>query len=160
VLNNLGYGALIRGDPASARDWLEQGLEISVEIEEIRLIATGHYNLGSLALELNDMQQARREFWLGLECAQRFNDPLWISYGLNGLACAAESEAVEQAVKLAAAVQTTIDRLGAPLDLVERRQNERLLERSREALGQETFEAAWRAGSISPWNRLSIWHRV
>ncbi|HET9332519.1 MAG TPA: adenylate/guanylate cyclase domain-containing protein [Gemmatimonadota bacterium] len=143
LLTNLGEGFRTLGD-------LERAFEVNRESLETRqgsARVSNLYNLGHIALELGDEQQADERYAEAYRVAREFRDPMGL---VNQIGAIAQLSAFrghhDKAARLFGAFETHLDRMGIAETPPDRRTRERFLVISRDALGVVEFGRAWEEG--------------
>ena len=144
LLTNLGEAFRTLGD-------LERAFEANRESLGIRqgsARVSNLYNLGHIALELGDEQQADERYAEAYRVAREFRDPMGLVNQLGAIAQLSASRGRhDKAARLFGAFETHLDRMGIAETPPDRRTRERFFVLSRDALGVVEFERAWKEGS-------------
>ncbi len=147
ALSNLAEIAHAGGDLARAGDLMEESLALTRESGDPRDIAVGLLNLGALEVERGEADRAEPRLQDALQTFQRIHDTDSVVETLQALAGAAGVRGGSgRAATLLGAVQSAREKLGTPVDPVERARYERLLASSQCGLAREAWAAAWDAG--------------
>jgi len=140
VLASFGVQALVQGDLAAARGYLEESIATA-------RVTHVYCNLGVVALEEGELTEARSHFATYLRRAQAIDNKDAIAQGIEGLACvAAASGQAAGAIRLAAAADALREMIGAPLSPYSREELNRHLRPAVEALSGTDYEVAWSEG--------------
>lgn len=144
LLTNLGEAFRTLGD-------LERAFEVNRESLEFRpgsARVSNLYNLGHIALEMGDEQQASEHYAEAYRVAREFRDPMGLVNQIGALAQLSVSRGRhDKAARLFGAFDRHLDRLGIAETPPDRRTRERFLKISRDALGVLAFGRAWEEGS-------------
>jgi hypothetical protein len=131
---------VLDGDLAAARKYLTEGLA-AAEIKHI------YYNLGELALEEDELPEARGHFATYLHDAEAIDHKDGIVQGLEGFARLAAAEGqLRRAIRLAGAADALRQKTGSPLSPYWRDELDRRLRPATETLSAAEYEAAWSEG--------------
>lgn len=148
TLNNLGAVALLQEDYLAASEWLDQSLPIFRELGDRRMMAGVLYNLGDLSLKQGDPAQARSALRESLSLRQEIGETGGVAETLEGIARLAVLEnRAREATRLIGAASMMREAVGAPLAPVNRIEIDHAVEAARQALGENAYQEAWRAGS-------------
>ncbi|GAA1282269.1 BTAD domain-containing putative transcriptional regulator [Pseudonocardia aurantiaca] len=148
----LGLGARRRGDPATAESHLRASLawnrrlaeEYGVPYYGVTLLLA---ELGFIAEQRGNAEQARTLHLEGLASAREIGDPRAVALAHEGLAgAAAIAGHHEHAAQLLGTATGIRASAGAPLPHAERGDVDRIASRARTALGHETFAAVFDQG--------------
>ena len=113
-----------------------------------RGVATATQNLGCFAKDLGDYARARTLFCDSLRIRRELGLQRGYAYSFEFIADVDEIEKrYERAVQLLAAAETLRVRIRAPLDQINRKENEGVLTRLRRQLGDTVFELEWAKGA-------------
>ena len=146
-LNNLGNVAHNQDDYGAARAFCEQSLEIRRQIGDQQGIADSLGNLGNMAYSQGDYGAARAFCEQSLEIRRQIGDQGGIADSLNNLGNVAYSQGQpERGVRLWGAAAALREQIGAPMPPSERQKQEADIARTRQALGDAAFTAAFAAG--------------
>jgi non-specific serine/threonine protein kinase len=148
ALSNLADNARFVGEWAQAAALYEECLLLDRALGNAEGLAVRQHNLGYVALHEGAAERAAARFAESL----RGYLPLGHQYGLlsavEGLAgVAAATGRFDQSARLFAGAAALRQRLTAPVDPVDRPEQERRLSQARVALGEEAFAAAWAQGA-------------
>ncbi len=125
----------------------EEALALQREAGDIQSVAIYLSNLGEVARDLGEHAAAVAYYREGLGLWADLKDRWNTAATLDGLAgLAAELRRPDAAVRLFGAAAAMRDAAGVPLPPNERAEHERYLGLAREALGEASFAAAWKAG--------------
>jgi tetratricopeptide (TPR) repeat protein len=117
---------------ASAQQAYEECRDIYQSLGYRRGVATVIQNLGGLAFDLGDYAQARALFCDGLRIRHELGLQRGYAYSFEYIADVDEAQKrYEQAVQLLAAAETLRARIGAPVEQINRKENEDALTRLR-----------------------------
>lgn len=155
-LNNLGMTYFDLQDYVTAQMLVDEGEAIFRQVGVRREVATSLWAQGRLALVREEAPVAWRFFAV---CLQDFHElgAQWESvHALAGIANAnalyhCEPARLEWAMRLAAAALRLLASTESSMLARDRAMLDRTLERTREALGQQAADAAWRAGHAMDW---------
>ncbi|HUP19448.1 MAG TPA: adenylate/guanylate cyclase domain-containing protein [Gemmatimonadota bacterium] len=137
LLTNLGEFYRARGDPERARALNQEAMELGY------LHIANRYNLGHIALELGDPDEAERQYAAALRLARESDERLGLVNQIDALAQLATVRGdYQRGARLFAAFETQTEAIGLALSPVDLLLHQRLRERCREALGSEAFERA------------------
>ena len=160
ALNNLGNVALEQGDPATARALHEEALAVRRALGDQAGVGASLHNLGRVAHARGDAAAAYALHAEGLALRRTHGDQRGLAASLAGLAALplavpppdpGADPAAERAVRVLAAADALLARLGATLDPADRLPYERTLAAARARLAPAAFARAWDAGG-----RLSV----
>ncbi len=147
TLNNLGAVALLMEDYPAALAWFEQSLPVFRELGDRRMIAGVLYNLGDLSLQQGDGDGARRYLRDSLELRHQIGEVGGMAEALEGFGRLSVAEGKPaDAARLMGAASKMRETVGAPLAPVNQAEYDRAVERARQALGEDAYQSAWRAG--------------
>jgi predicted ATPase/class 3 adenylate cyclase len=154
TLELLGLLALERGDAAGAHMRLEEGLACYTQIAKQFGIARVQIRMGMAYLVGGEVQEAEGTYRAGLSILRRLEPGLWnkqrIALGLTGLAEVALAQGnPERAARLLGAGIHVLASMGVgppPLPPRLQARRDQVVARTREALGETTWEAAFAAG--------------
>jgi predicted ATPase/class 3 adenylate cyclase len=146
-LNNLGMIATFQKEFAEARTLLEESMAMNREFGERFRLSMNLNNLGMVALYEQDWAAALALFTESLEIKWELGAREGSAWGLEGLAgVAAGLNQPERAARLFAAAEAVREAIGAPADAGVCDLYVPLKAAARDALGEETFAAAWAEG--------------
>lgn len=147
ALTALGDAALGGGDLEEAAACFEEGLTLRRETGDRWGEAVSLARLADLRLAQGRPAAAAPAYRRSLELRRALGDRYGVTESLAGLAMlAAEGGDLDEAARLASAVETLLESLGAALRRRLRRGFERAAERVRAGLGEEALEEAQRLG--------------
>jgi len=113
-----------------------------------RGVATAIQNLGGVAYKLGDYARARELFCDGLRIRHNLGLLRGYAYSFEFIADVNEMDKrYEHAVQLLAAADTLRVRIGAPVEQINRKENQAALTRLRAQLGDVVFELEWAKGA-------------
>jgi tetratricopeptide (TPR) repeat protein len=153
-LHNLGNTVVDLGDHGAARDYLEESLSIIREIGNRWGIANSLIALGRMAVERGDYAQARACLSECVQIVQELGDRPTACRALEtwaGLAAAEAGSKIERAARLWGAAERLREAIGSPLPPSIRKEYDRLVTETRNALGEKAFASAWEAGCAMTW---------
>jgi predicted ATPase/DNA-binding SARP family transcriptional activator/tetratricopeptide (TPR) repeat protein len=146
-LGGLGNVAHDQGDYGAARALYEESLAICRELGDKQGIAYLLLGLGDMAHDQGDYGAARALYEESLAICRELGDKQGIAYLLTAFAdLAATQDQPERAVRLWAAAEALRRTIGSTLLPDKRQEYDRNLTAAQEALGEETFAAAWEQG--------------
>ena len=147
VLSNLGYRLVVQGDHEQAKLLCEEALSIAREQGDPSGMPLPLINLGLAWLMQQRYDEAFACFRRGLELSDELGHIVPLIYCLEGLAAVlAETGNTEQATGIAGAAQAAAEATGASLEPFEQQIHAQTIETARQALGEESFAAAWAGG--------------
>jgi tetratricopeptide (TPR) repeat protein len=112
-----------------------------------RGVALAIQNLGGFAFDLGDYARARANFRDSLRIRRDLGLQRGYAYSFEYIADVDEIEKrYERAVQLLAAAETLRVRIGAPVEQINQKENEKALARLRAQLGDIVFEFEWAKG--------------
>jgi predicted ATPase/DNA-binding SARP family transcriptional activator len=133
---------------AAAQSAQEECRDIYQSLGYRRGVALAIQNLGGFAFDLGDYVRARALFCDGLRIRRDLGLQRGYAYSFEFIADVDEVEKrYERAVQLLAAAETLRSRIGAPVEEINRKENEVALTRLRAQLGDVVFELAWSKGA-------------
>jgi tetratricopeptide (TPR) repeat protein len=148
ALNRLATALLEIHEYAAARQAFEESRDIFQSLGYRRGVATAIQNLGGVAYDLGDYARARALFCDGLRIRHDLGLQRGYAYSFEFIADVDEIEKrYERAVQLLAAAETLRVRIGAPVEQINRKENEDALTRLRAQLGDAVFELEWAKGA-------------
>jgi predicted ATPase/DNA-binding CsgD family transcriptional regulator len=147
ALTGLGHAALRQDSYARARESLQEGLALFTQIGDKQGIATSLAGLGHVALCQDDYTLAQDLFLDSLALVRELGDKAGVAECLEGLAgVAGGSRKPKRAARLFGAAEAVFDAIGARPERTYRPEYARNVASARVQMGDEAFEAAWRAG--------------
>ena len=147
ILTILGFVATDQGDYAVARALIEESLTIRRQLGDQTGITNSLFCLGRVAFDQGDHAMARRLFEESLTLSRQLGNQPGIADSLNGHAFTADGQSQwGRAARLGGAAFALRESLGIPLHPVGRKRFDKAMASAREAVGEETFAAAWDAG--------------
>jgi predicted ATPase len=156
-LANLGLIAQRLGRWAEARALLERSLAMALEIDDQGTIAGAQQVLGLLDLAEGDPAAARARHLAALAIRHRMGDEAGVENSFVNLAGVAVAEGrPEQAGRLLGAAEAIRRRHGLAVPEGERAEYDETVARTRKALGETAFHAAWQAGHLLPLDEAVI----
>jgi predicted ATPase/DNA-binding SARP family transcriptional activator len=148
ALNFLGADLLEIHNFVAARRALLECRDIYRSIGYQRGVALATHNMGCVAMEMGEYAKARELLCESLRIRRDLGLQRGYAYSFEQLAQLNEvEERYEQAVELLAAAETLRVRIRAPLEQIERKENEDALMRLRTQLGDTAFELEWAKGA-------------
>lgn len=148
ALNFLGADLLETHQFVAARQALHECRDIYQSLGYQRGVALALHNLGCVAQELGEYTKARDLLCESLRMRRDLGLLRGYAYSFEQIAQINElEERYEQAVQLLAVAETLRVRIGAPLEQIERKENEDALRRLRAQLGDVMFELEWAKGA-------------
>ena len=156
-LTALGQIALHLGDHGRARALVEETLAILRRYDDRWARAMSLTALGQVELAAGDAGRAEALLGESAELLKAIGNPLFLPWCLEGLAGVAAARGQwEQAARLCGARDALSERLRFPLPPAHQAGYAHTIATSREALGEEAFEAARAAGAgLSPEQALA-----
>ncbi len=145
----LGSVALKRGDVATARVRVEEGLLLYREMGYREGITEARALLGKVETVRGDLTLARTHYEESLTMARELGHKELIAIGLEGLASviAAQGDPA-QATRLWGTAESLREALGAPLPPVERADYDLAVAAVRNQLGEGVFISTWQEGRL------------
>ncbi|MGH3129047.1 MAG: BTAD domain-containing putative transcriptional regulator [Gaiellaceae bacterium] len=148
---NLGIVALDLGEFEEAQELLEDVLTSHRRAERPAGIGFALANLGLVRWSLGDHEGSRLAFEEARTCFEQVAMRQQVAYTLQGLAAAEAHESrFEEAARLLGEARRELDDIGSPEETFAAGLIEETKKRSRAALGDEAFEAAYAAGRENP----------
>ena len=148
ALNLLGADLLEIGQYAAARQALLECRDIYQSLGYLRGVALAMHNLGCIAQAIGEYAKARELLCESLRIRRHLGLLRGYAYSFEQIAQINElEERYERAVQLLAVAETLRIRIGAPLEQIERKENEDALMRLRTQLGDTMFELKWAKGA-------------
>jgi predicted ATPase/DNA-binding SARP family transcriptional activator len=148
---NLGIVALDLGEFEEAQELLEDVLTSHRRAERPAGIGFALANLGLVRYELGDHEGSRLAFEEARTCFEQVAMRQQVAYTLQGLAAAeAHDLRFEEAARLLGEARRELDDVGSPEETFAAVLIEETKQRTRAALGDEVFEAAYAEGRESP----------
>jgi predicted ATPase/DNA-binding SARP family transcriptional activator len=148
---NLGIVALDLGELEEAQELLEDVLTSHRRAERPAGIGFALANLGLVRYELGDHEGSRLAFEEARTCFEQVAMRQQVAYTLQGLAAAeAHDLRFEEAARLLGEARRELDDVGSPEETFAAVLIEETKQRTRAALGDEGFEAAYAEGRESP----------
>lgn len=148
ALFHLADMAGLSGDPARARELLEEALALAQQnglIWDIPIMTT---LLGHLARQQQDYTGAKTRYREALTLYRSFGSPTYTAWCLEGYAAALGAEGNHiLATRFCAAAATLRERTQASLLPDERKAVEQVIATAKAALDAQTFAAAWASGA-------------
>jgi tetratricopeptide (TPR) repeat protein len=136
LLLQLGQVAFYEGGLDRAECYLEEALQVSRDVDYKLLIAEALRYLGLVAVERGRVDEAENLLMSALETFRELKLPAYVGYTLHAFAAfAALRGRPEAALLVTGAANEALDAVGVPLSMCERRLSDRLVERSRQAVG-------------------------
>ncbi len=146
-LNNLGGVAYSQGDYERAAALYAESLELRRELGDRRGIGMSLNNLGEVAQQQGDYERAAALYIESLDLRRELGDKLFIASSLSNLGeVACDQGDCERAAHLFGAAEALRETIGSPLPLAKRHEYERRVAAACDALGRESFAAAWAEG--------------
>lgn len=148
ALNLLGADLLETHQYAAARKALLECRDIYQSLGYQRGVALAMHNLGCIAQAIGEYANARELLCESLRIRRHLGLPRGYAYSFEQIAQINElEEHYERAVQLLAVAETLRVRIGAPLERIERKENEDALMRLRTQLGDTMFDLEWAKGA-------------
>jgi predicted ATPase/DNA-binding SARP family transcriptional activator len=148
ALNRLAGALLAVHEYVAARQAFEESRDIYQSLGYRRGVALAIQNLGGVAYQLGDYARARALFCDALRIRHELGLQRGYAYSFEFIADVDEIEKrYERAVQLLAAAETLRVRIGAPVEQINRKENEDALTRLRAQLGDTVFELEWAKGA-------------
>jgi len=159
ALASLAVVALDQSEYELAANLSEQSLELYQQIGAKSLRVTATNNLGYALQFLGDLERAVAVQSACLRLAVEVSDKRGIAYGLEGIASAfgaytTNPRSAEQAARAFGAADGLRDAIQAPLPVTDLALNAPSMDSARTVLGDEAYQAAWRAGRTLPLNEV------
>jgi class 3 adenylate cyclase/tetratricopeptide (TPR) repeat protein len=154
VLNNLGLLVQDQGELDAAKKLHEESMELKRVMGDKPGISLSLNNLGIVVLEQKDYLAAKNYFMEGLTLEQEIGARHTLIYDLIGLASVSmnislngsDERQARRAAILAATAATHLTSLGANMEPIIRRLFDLVLKETRNLLGDEKFDQAWKEG--------------
>jgi predicted ATPase len=148
ALNLLGADLLETHQYAAARQALLECRDIYQSLGYQRGVALAMHNLGCMAQAIGEYANARELLCESLRIRRHLGLLRGYAYSFEQIAQINElEERYERAVQLLAVAEALRVRIGAPLEHIERKENEDALMRLRTQLGDVVFELEWAKGA-------------
>lgn len=148
ALNFLGADLLETHQYAAARQALLECRDIYQSLGYQRGVALAMHNLGCIAQAIGEYANARELLCESLRIRRHLGLLRGYAYSFEQIAQINElEEHYERAVQLLAVAEILRVRIGAPLEHIERKENEDALTRLRAQLGDVVFELEWAKGA-------------
>jgi len=148
ALNLLGADLLEIGQYAAARQALVESRDIYQSLGYLRGVALAMHNLGCIAQDMGEYAKARELLCESLRIRRHLGLLRGYAYSFEQLAQINEiEESYERAVQLLAAAEILRVRIGAPVEQINRKDNEDALTRLRTQVGDVVFELEWAKGA-------------
>jgi len=145
ALNYLGKVVGAQGDAGAAQSLYAEGLALFRELGNKQGVAWVLNDLGNLAETQGRHPAARALHEEGLRLQMEMGDKRGAAAGLRGLA-ALTPPASEKAARLWGAAESLRESIGARLFQSEQEKYDQQIARTRAALGEDAFSAAWEEG--------------
>ena len=143
----LGFAALWSGDIARATAAAEECSALARESGD-DLLAAAHQVLGYIALEQDNVAQARASFSAALPLYQAIGNPMTVAECLEGMGGVAAAEGrPSQAARLLGAANRLRDSIRSPVPPPRIERIERTLALIHAGLGDDAFASAWADGT-------------
>jgi non-specific serine/threonine protein kinase len=147
ILDCLAEFAFLDGDLERATILVTEALEVQRRHLPLWGTSFSLALLGEIALAQSDLPAASAYYGESMALARALGDTTFLGAGLAAIgAIAAELGEAEQATRLLGAAEAMYQVAGAWSFIAARGQNRRAIDRAREALGEESFAAAWAEG--------------
>ena len=147
TLSGLGNVFLAEQNPAAARMPFEESLEIFRRLGFKLNLSLDLFNLGTVGYYDGKPEEASRHFFESLEIARKMGNKLVISCCLDGLAAVtALRRKPEKSAYLSGAAESLRESIGYEIEPTERFFHEDYLAKTRSALDEKTFIAAYQKG--------------
>ena len=151
ALNHLAFQACLQRDYDLSADLYNQSLNWFKEAQDPLWVAILHLNMGLLAQEQDQQDQARTLYVEGLRQCWGLTNRWGIGDSLEKVArIAAVQGQLIRAVHLFAAAETVLASNGSTLELVQLPGHEMHLAMARSGLEADVFAAAWAEGAAMP----------
>jgi tetratricopeptide (TPR) repeat protein len=150
ALLNLGYVALLRGEPGTAREQFEHSCELAREAEDGHVIARALGGLASAALEDGRLEDGRQHAAESLAISVPAHDGDNAGWALELAGCASAAADAERAALLLGAAEEVRTALGGSLSGLEQAQHERALSLLSDSLDPDGLAAALQDGRSLP----------
>lgn len=151
ALNRLAGALSAIRDFAASELAYEEYRDIYQSLGYRRDVATALQNLGGIAFDLGDYARARALFCEALRIRHQLGPQRGYAYSFEYVDNVDEAEKrYEQAVHLLAAAHTLRLCIGAPVEQINRKENENSLTRLRAQLGNVAFELVCAKGATMP----------
>jgi predicted ATPase/class 3 adenylate cyclase len=148
VLTNLGVIAEMRGDKQRATALYEESLTLCREVGDSMGEGLALSNLGHIAYDRGELGRATELFRESLRLARREHQPYNAVHELANLALVdLAAGRAERGASLFAAADARLRAMGATTWDVAQAKYDQAIERARERLGEEKWQAAWNQGS-------------
>ena len=153
-LINLGEVARYQGDYAGAQALYEEGLTILRPLGEQRFLANALGNLGMVASAQGDYAAARALMEESLTIRRQLRDQSGIAGSLEDMAIVAQGQSQpSRAARFGGAASALRESIGSPRPPAFQEEADKTMASAREALGEDTFAAAWDAGQAMSWEQ-------
>jgi hypothetical protein len=147
ALDSLAEFAFLAGDLDKATTLVTEALELQRRHQPMWGMSFSLALLGEIALARSDLPAAGAYYGESMELARALGDTTFLGAGLAAIGTiAADLGQAEQAARLLGAAEAVYQVAGAWSFIAARGQNRRAIDRVREALGEESFAAAWAHG--------------
>ncbi len=147
ILGSLGDLELSKGNPKSARPYIEECLEFSEKLGNRRVLMTMYFNLGSVDYLENKYETAFENFTKSLQMAQDMENKTMISCSLEGFAAISASIGNhKQSVYLAGAAEGLRDAIGYKIEPAEEIFRNDYLSKVTAALDSKVFAQLYAQG--------------
>ena len=148
IMSNLGYLALLRDDPAAARETCREAAALFEELGFGEEAAGAWLNAAAAELLLGDLDEARRSFARSLDRYVDLQHAEGVAYCLDtAAAIAAHAGDAHRAAVLSGAAAAARDRTGGSLPPLEQRLRDDTVATVIAALGPEAYAAALDEGT-------------
>jgi predicted ATPase len=147
ALDSLAEFAFLAGDLERATTLVTEALDLQRRHRPLWGTSFSLAMLGEIALARADLPAAAAYYGESMALARVMGDATFLSAGLAAIGTiAADLGEVEQAARLMGAAERMYQVAGAWSFIAARGQNRRAVDTAREALGEESFAAAWAHG--------------
>jgi predicted ATPase/DNA-binding SARP family transcriptional activator len=160
ALTNLGMVAIDVGDLDGSHLLHLEALRLAEQVGDRRLESVALTNLGLVAQARKDFSAARSFHRRSLQLAEALGERRSIAESLEELASvAAAGGDADLAASLFGASQALRASIGAPIPAPDLARYNQAVEKARQALGDDAYEAAWeRGGSASMQQAIAVAH--
>ena len=146
VYNNMGLVAYSEGQLEEALRHHEESARLFQELDDRRNVASAHGNLANIAWKLGDRTRALDCYDSAIRTHVETDDQRSASYILQGVAGALHESDPAAAARLLSVVDHLRETIRVVLPPHEQETHQGHVDATRELLGAEEFDAAWKAG--------------
>jgi non-specific serine/threonine protein kinase len=147
----LGFTVCLMGDQPRASQLLEQSVALARRTGASGRLAIVSVYLGQVAFAQGDTRRAALALREGLKLSREWDSAWGMAECLEGLAVVAGADGqAQRAARLLGAAARLREAIGAPVHLVDRADHERTVSVALDALGSESYGAAWAEGQRMP----------